>query len=237
MEILLVAATTFEIQPTIDYVRGTAGLDEARNGRDKTHVVTPLITGVGGLATTWALTRQIDRARPDLVIQAGIAGCLTHKNTGEVFVVWEEVLADLGVWEGHGFTSLFEMRLADKDGFPFVDGKLVNPHLTLIELTALPSVRGMTVNEITTDRERIRWHQQNTGAVVESMEGGALHYVCLQAGVPFLQLRAVSNEVGVRDKTKWDIPLAIARLNSALISLLEKIDTHEIFPWLQPLPE
>ncbi|GGB22646.1 futalosine hydrolase [Puia dinghuensis] len=230
MEILLVAATTFEIQPTIDYIRGRAG-------RDGFPSVTSLITGVGGLATTWALTRQIDSARPDLVIQAGIAGCLAGKQPGEVFVVGDEVLADLGVWEDETFKSLFEMGLADKDAFPFVDGKLVNPHKALLALTALPVVRAITVNEITTDRERIRWHQQNTGAVVESMEGGPLHYVCLQARVPFLQLRAVSNEVGVRDKTRWDIPLAIARLNSALISLLEKLDKHEIFPWLQPLPE
>ena len=228
MEILLAAATTFEIQPTIDYIRGSAGRDEARIRRGKPTVITPLITGVGGLATTWALTRQIDMARPDLVIQAGIAGCFTHQKAGEVFVVGEEVLADLGVWEQHGFTSLFEMRLADKDGFPFVGGKLINPHASLLQLSALPSVRGITVNEITTDRERISWHQQNTGAVVESMEGGALHYVCLQAGVPFLQLRAVSNEAGVRDKSKWDIPLAIARLNEELISLLEKLPEQSL---------
>jgi futalosine hydrolase len=52
------------------------------------------------------------------------------------------------------------------------------------------------------------------------MEGAALHYVCLQSGVPFLQLRSVSNTVGVRDKTKWDIKLAITRLNETLIPLL-----------------
>ena len=56
------------------------------------------------------------------------------------------------------------------------------------------------------------------------MEGGPLHYVCLQMGVPFLQLRSVSNTVGVRDKTQWNIPLAIARLNEELIDLFKKLE-------------
>lgn len=222
MQILLAAATAFEIQPIIDYLRGQAG-------RDRVHSVIPIITGVGSIATTWALTRQIDRGRPGLVLQAGIAGCFTGKRSGEVLVISDEVLADLGVWEEQRFKSLFEMKLADRNGFPFVNGRLVNPHKHLLTLSSLESVSAMTVNEISTDAEKIRWHQQNTAAVVESMEGGPLHYVCLQANVPFLQLRSVSNAVGVRDKTKWDISLAIARLNEELISLLEKLEKEQPF--------
>jgi futalosine hydrolase len=214
MEILLVAATSFEIQPTIDYLKGNKGSVS----------VTPLIAGVGSLATSYALTRQLGEARPALVIQAGIAGCLTDKRPGEVLVVSEEVLADLGVWEDQRFKSLFDMRLADPEGFPFTGGRLVNPHSSLLAVPHLELVRGMTVNEITTSAERIRWHQQNTSAIVESMEGGPLHYVCLQMGVPFLQLRSVSNIVGVRDKTQWNIPLAIARLNEELINLFKKLE-------------
>ena len=210
----MAAATSFEIQPTIDYL----------NRNDRSFSVIPLITGVGSLATSYALTRQIGSLRPAVVIQAGIAGCLTDKKAGDVLVVSEEVLADLGVWEDKRFQSLFDLKLADPDGFPFTGGRLANPHASLLALTGLERVRGMTVNEITTDAQRIRWHQQNTSAVVESMEGGPLHYVCLQAGVPFLQLRAVSNPVGVRDKTKWNIPLAIARLNEQLIGLLNKLE-------------
>lgn len=217
MEILLAAATSFEIQPTIDFLKGNKGSVS----------VTPLITGVGSLATSYALARQIGRSRPAVVIQAGIAGCLTDKKPGEVLVVSEEVLADLGVWEDQRFKSLFEMKLADPDNFPFSGGRLVNPNTSLLALAGLEPVRGMTVNEITTEGERIRWHQQNTFAVVESMEGGPLHYVCLQTDVPFLQVRAVSNAVGVRDKTKWNIPLAIARLNEELVLLLEKLEKEK----------
>ncbi len=162
--------------------------------------------------------------RPSLVIQAGIAGCWTRKRAGEVVVVGEEVLGDLGVWEKDHFRSLFDLQLQDEDGMPFSGGRLLNPYRQLLALTGLKIVRGVTVNEISTDPGRITWHQQNTSAVVESMEGGALHYVCLREEIPFIQFRSISNDVGIRDKTKWDIPLAIRRLNEELISFLEKVD-------------
>jgi futalosine hydrolase len=213
MHILLAAATTFEIQPTIDYLA-----KKAPSG------VSPLITGVGSVATTWSLMRQIGRDRPDLILQAGIAGCFTSRKAGDVVVVREEMLADLGVWEEQRFKTLFDLKLADSEAPPFSNGKLVNPYQQLLNLTSLDPVRAITVNEITTDPTRITWYQQNTAAVVESMEGGGLHYVCLREKIPFVQLRSVSNDIGVRDKTKWDIRSAILNLNEQLISLLAKLE-------------
>ena len=216
MQILLAAATTFEIQPTIDAV---STLTDGFSGSP--HQVRVSITGVGGIATTWALMRQIDSNRPDLVIQAGIAGCLRDRQAGEVFVIGEDRFADLGVWEDQRFKTLFDMRLASADEPPFTGGRLINPYTRLLDLSGLEIVGGLTVNEITTSAERVLWYQQNTTAFVESMEGGPLHYVCLRERVPFLQLRSVSNIVGVRDKTKWDIKGAIGRLNEELFALLK----------------
>ncbi len=213
MIILLAAATTFEIQPTIDAL---PNMSSKAIGLE----VRPLITGVGAMTAAWSVMRQIDRDRPALIIQAGIAGALTGRPLGDVVVAIEDQFADQGVWEEGRFRSVFDMKLADGDAFPFTGGKLVNPYPQLLALTALPHAGALTVNEITTNPERISWYQQNTMAVVESMEGAAFHYACLQESVPFLQLRSVSNAVGVRDKTKWGIPLAIARLNEALVRLM-----------------
>lgn len=53
------------------------------------------------------------------------------------------------------------------------------------------------------------------------MEGAALHYVCLQEHIPFLQIRAVSNDIGQRDKSKWDFKASIATLNKELTNILQ----------------
>lgn len=238
MHILLAAATTVEIQPAIDFLASSA---------PPGHETSTLITGVGSIATVWSLMHRTRSRRPDLIIQAGIAGCFAGRmNTGKVFVIGEEVLGDLGVWEDQRWKSLFDLKLADKDTPPFSNGRLVNPYKKLIALTGLETVSGMTVNEITTARARIDWYHHPPGhpdkqipgladpplpelpdkqVVIESMEGGGLHYVCLKEKIPFLQLRSVSNEIGVRDKTKWDIKGAIGNLNEQLIALLKKLYT------------
>jgi futalosine hydrolase len=236
MHILLAAATMVEIQPTIDYLleRRTESIAMPRthplasaNPASSTHPPSTLITGVGGLPTTWSLMRQIDSERPDLIIQAGIAGCFTGRPPGEVFAIRDETLADLGVWEDPQFKSLFDLGLADPDEPPFTAGRLVNPYPTLLYLTGLETVSAITVSEISTNPDRIDWYRTRTAAAVESMEGGALHYVGLRERIAFLQLRSVSNEIGIRDKSKWNIPLAIQRLNEELIRLLQQLDQDD----------
>ena len=47
----------------------------------------------------------------------------------------------------------------------------------------------------------------------------AFFEACLAAGVPFAEIRAVSNAVGEEDRSRWNIPLALANLQSFLNSL------------------
>ncbi len=213
MYILLAAATTFEIQPTADFL----------TNRNIGHETGILITGVGAIATTHALMRQIGRRRPDMIIQGGIAGCFTHRAPGEVVAIKEDSLGDMGVWEDGRFKTLFDLNLAGPGTAPFTNSLLINPYKKLLTLSGLEPVRAVTVNEISTNAARIEWIQQNTAPVVESMEGGGFHYVCLLEHIPFLQIRSVSNDIGVRDKTKWDIKAAITNLNSRLIDLFTKL--------------
>jgi futalosine hydrolase len=228
MHILLAAATPLEIQPAIDFLlQRQAHTTAVSAPPPRTHPISTLITGIGTLPTTWSLMRQIDRDRPDLIIQAGIAGCFSGKPYGDVFAIRDETLADLGVWEDQQFKTPFDLRLADPNQPPFTAGRLVNPYQTLLTLTGLEPVSAITVNEISTNPDRINWYRENTSAVIESMEGGALHYIGLQERIAFLQLRSVSNDIGIRDKSKWNIPLAIQQLNDRLIRLLQVLDQQD----------
>ena len=75
-------------------------------------------------------------------------------------------------------------------------------------------------SEITTDRKKVRFYQEQFNPVIESMEGAALHYIGLQEKIPFLQLRSVSNYIAERNKKNWNMKEAVQSLNSELLKLL-----------------
>ena len=178
-------------------------------------------SGVGMLATAVSLMKLIYESRPDLIIQAGIAGSFAHEPMpGSVVVIREEISGDLGVEEAGQFLDLFDLQLADPDKTPFSGKRLPNNHLELLNVLRLPEVTGISVNEITTDAQRIEALVRKYKPETESMEGAALHFVCREMDIPFLQLRAISNRVGERDKKKWKIREAVENLNRMLLSSL-----------------
>ncbi len=63
--------------------------------------------------------------------------------------------------------------------------------------------------------------RQKYNAHLETMEGAAFHYVCLQKEIPFLQIRGISNYVGERDKSKWKMEEAIDNLCNSLEDILK----------------
>ncbi|MBO9561332.1 MAG: futalosine hydrolase [Niastella sp.] len=217
MHILLAAATTFEIQPVIDFLR------ESENSVGG-HSVGVVITGVGLLHTSYGLACSLREIRPDLLLQAGIGGSFSPSLLpGQVVLVGEEIVGDLGVEEDRVFKDVTDMGFLEVNEPPYTNKWLVNDQVTRWEHTGLPVVKGLSINEITTRAERIALLQQKYAASVESMEGAAFHYVALQEGIPFLQLRAISNFVGERDKAKWRIKEAITGLNDELIKVLKGI--------------
>ena len=217
MNILLTAATPGEIRITKEY------LAEKKYSR-KHCSIRILVTGAGMVNTIYTLTKHISAARPDLILQAGIGGSLhPFYPPPAVVAIREEVIGDMGVEEDHTFKDIFDLGLAEENAFPFSGKMLVNPHRQLLEKIKLPAVRGISINEITTDTGRIQQLVEKYGVMIESMEGAALHYVCLQEAIPFIQIRSVSNFVGERDKTKWRLQEAIDHLNLELITALHQL--------------
>jgi futalosine hydrolase len=96
----------------------------------------------------------------------------------------------------------------------------VNDNTGLLQQQKLPLVKAVTISEISTRPERIQQLQQKYQPVVESMEGAAFHYIAITEKIPYIQLRAVSNFVGERDKTKWKMKEAIGILNEKLLQII-----------------
>jgi|SRR5450432_35739 len=214
MHLLLVSATEFEIKETALWLKQYA----VNLNSSKPEL---LITGIGQLQTAYALQKKIFSRRPDLVIQAGIGGSAVKEDIGKVVAIQSDWLADLGVLDNNGFQSLSAMGLDEENRFPFLEGKLKNPFKHLLEWTGLPCMEARTVNEIkSSDSPDFKPIHQR---VVESMEGASLHYVCLMEKIPFLQIRAISNLIGERDKSQWKMKEALERLNEMLVLLLQKL--------------
>src|SRR5829696_1488240 len=211
MKILLCAATEIEISPTIKLLFSY-----------HTHSLEVVITGVGLMTSTYALTKAVAIHQPNLIIQAGIAGTLAKEQTlCEVVVIKNETIGDMGVHENGSFHSLFDLHLLSPNILPWKNGWLANDN-ELINQTGLKIVDGVTVNEISTNEETIEYYRHQLHAHIETMEGAALHYVGLIEKIPFLQVRSLSNFIGERDKTKWEIKKSIANLNRELQRLLTK---------------
>ncbi|SHF89269.1 futalosine hydrolase [Flavisolibacter ginsengisoli] len=211
MEVLLCAATRLEIDPTIQYLA-------SQNIKN----IDILVTGVGLIAATYHITKAVYQKRPQLILQAGIAGALdTNLKLGSVVIIESETIGDLGVMEQGSFRSLFDMKFLQENDAPWTNATLLNATGILDELL-LPRVKGVSINEITTLPSRIEQYKDTMGASVESMEGAALHYVGLMENIPFLQVRSLSNFVGERDKSKWQIKEAIENLNKELIPIISK---------------
>ena len=214
MRLLVCAATQFEVEATITFLN--------KHPEYKTKVDV-LITGVGLTAATYQLTRRILSEKPRFIIQAGICGSLdNYLSPGDVVVVENESIGDLGVVENGSFSSLFNLGLVQLNQEPWTNGRLSN-NISVLKKTGLTIVDGVTINEITTSAERINFYREQLKTNIETMEGAALHYVCLCEKIPFLQLRGVSNYVGERNKNKWTLREAIANLNIELQRILIKV--------------
>lgn len=215
MNILLIAATAKEIEPFFEYYRTS----------NKTRDVDILITGIGLTAATYHLLKQVNLKRPGLVIQAGVAGCFDKKfPLGSVVIVKKETIADQSVIEIKKLKTLFDLELVPHDQFPFKNAWLEN-NGRILEKINLKKVNAISVNEITTSEQKVKFYKEAFSPVVESMEGAALHYTCLMEKIPFIELRSVSNYIAERDKKKWDMKKSIINLNRELIKLVESLGT------------
>jgi futalosine hydrolase len=199
MQILIVAATAAEIQPLTDHF-----------GVDKPFDI--LITGVGMVATAFALGRHLAYKNYDLVINLGIAGSFDRDITlGEVVEITEDHMAELGAQDDEQFIAIETLGFGESCFYPTKT------------ITQLKQVKAITVNTVHGHEASIAGITHRLQPQLESMEGAAFFYACKQADVAGVQIRAVSNYVEKRNRDNWKIGPAIKNLNSFAIALLEEL--------------
>lgn len=209
MKILIVAATPPEIAPFL--------------AQNHNPAISVLITGVGITATTFALTRHLLTHTYDLVLQVGVGGSFdTNIPLGSLHLITSDRFADLGAEDHDQYLDIFDLGLLSPHEAPYVDGALHTPILPIHQSITLPTATAITVNTVSGSAATIA-SRSRYACTVESMEGAALHYVCLQLAVPFAQVRSISNYVTPRDKSLWKMKDAIINLNNWLIAFVAAI--------------
>jgi futalosine hydrolase len=223
-KILYVTATSSEAD-TLKNLSGVMfdnGICRIRN----TEII-PLVAGVGSIATAWAMKQWISvNEKPDLAINAGIAGSYKDEFAiGDVVMPVSDCFADAGIEDGDNFLTLSEAGLAGKNEFPFTDGHIYADTRYNIQLKGiLKPVRAITVNTATgsdiTRNKLINKYNPD----IETMEGATFFYICTREKVPFLTLRAISNRVEPRNKSNWNISLALGNLTEKLNEVFKTLE-------------
>lgn len=214
MNIIITAATNLELKL----------IDKKIKNKHYNHNIKFHISGVGIAATAVSLTKLLCNEKPDLVIQIGIAGAFNNKEKlGQTFVIKNDCFADMGVEENEKWKDIFDLKLNKNNCPPYAKKGLPNPFLQQYNLLHLPVAKGITVNTINTQKRRIEQFKKKYAPDIETMEGAALHYVCRDAKVAFLQIRSTSNYVGERNKTKWLLKESIENVNNTALKLIDKL--------------
>jgi len=212
--ILVLAATTKEINPFIQWLKNNFSPTD-------TLTIDIHVAGIGLTATAYHLAKQLAIKKYDQVIQAGVAGSFDLKvPLGDVVAIKQDTIADQSVIEMKKLKPIFDLKLVPHNQPPFKNGWLINPYKKILKSTGLKAVNGISVNEISTSAQKINFYREAFSPLTESMEGAALHYVCLMEKIPFLQIRSISNYIGERNKKKWDMYDSIINLNNSLIRII-----------------
>ena len=230
MRVLLLSATAIEVEPMLTRLGYSNQSPDSCSGRYGDHSVECAITGIGAANMAYTLAAQITQDRPDLVLNIGICGSYRDEiHTGCVVCIGTEIWTDLGVRQEDG-----PLRTLEEMGFPLVQlpgeavyNELVNPNDPERWFPGvageLRMAVGSTVSTLLTEDKAIAAVVERWQPDVESMEGAAVFLGCLRAKIPFFEFRAVSNRVGDRDRTSWDIEGAVANLDRLVLDLLNDL--------------
>ena len=155
-----------------------------------------MVCGIGPVEAAAATARRLAGATPDAVLHVGVAGA-RGITPGGIVVGSESLYCDLEA----------EIPVVER---VTPDGQLLDAmREALPEALVLPIGTSAAVGGAAHD---VR---------VEGMEGFGVLRACELAGVPAVEVRAVSNEIAEGDRSRWRIGRALEALGEVLPRMLD----------------
>jgi len=199
------------------------------------------VSGVGKINASATTAFVAEHFRPAVFVSLGIGGAYpdTGLVAGQVVLASEEILPDEGVFDSRGrFLPLESGRLRLVSG-----SRLRRPNRFPIRRELLTRVRKqlagnlefrtgacLTVSTATGTDDRALQLRTAWQGLCENMEGGAVAQIAERFGIPFLEVRGISNAVGRRNLRLWKKELAAENAQQALYHLLGNPE------WMKGLP-
>ncbi|AXF57261.1 futalosine hydrolase [Salicibibacter kimchii] len=159
----------------------------------------------------------------DMVMSAGIAGGFKNRAAiGDLVISERIVAADLGAESSESFLPVDELG--------FGSSVIVADASSAQQMSARLSENGqvvqtggiLTLATVTGTEETARvLEQRYTDAQAEAMEGFGVASAASEKNLPVLEIRAISNLIGPRDKENWNIKEALATLEKAGVAIKE----------------
>jgi len=195
-----------------------------------------VVTGPGVFNTVQAVTACLENAMPALMFQAGCGGGFSQLGmaNGDIAVATAEVDVHFGIETGEHHAPLLEMPFAvlESDGQPIKEYYPLNPDVAETAFQWLKAVYGpqgigvfkgtfITGSTVTGSEERADFLFNTYSPCMESMEGAGAAFLSHHYHLPLLEIRCVSNRVGKRDLSKWDLSLACMRAGQVAADIIE----------------
>ncbi|MBV5317585.1 MAG: futalosine hydrolase [Desulfobulbaceae bacterium] len=189
-----------------------------------------LLTGIGPVEAAVQVTSYLARASVSFkgVVNLGVAGAYQQDQNEpgvgllDICLAEREVLGDLGICYQDAVESLRGESFEIQDTFP-LDRQLLHRAEALIIRGKMVAKRGtfVTVNCVSGSRQRGALLARRHQALCENMEGAAVARVCVQFGLPLLELRCISNLVEDRNLQNWQLKKACTCCGEVAALVLE----------------
>jgi futalosine hydrolase len=184
-----------------------------------------VVSGIGAVNAALATQMAILQHQPSYVLHTGIAGAYLQSDLalGQAMLITAATYADLGAYDQDTFISAADMGFGVLPVYPRYLPAAANT-AELADSLNLASGLALTVEAATGSLARAELLQQRyPEAYIEDMESAGVLHAALQAGVPVIAWRGVSNWVGPRDRKSWCIAEALLACQDVLHKILKRL--------------
>ncbi|WP_059104444.1 futalosine hydrolase [Shouchella shacheensis] len=194
-------------------------------------MVDVLVGGVGMAVVAARTAAALMKSEYRLVINAGIAGgIIGQAPLGSIVVASSIIAPEIGSESPERFIPIDELGFGTQKvatTIPLAKELLVVMREKRLGVTYGPVLSVLTATG--TEETLARRKALVPDAVAEAMEGYGVAIAAKEANVPMLEIRTISNQVGVRDKGSWKFAEAFLALEQVAICIQEVVTNENRF--------